>query len=63
MIVLTSQIRMELLFILLFRYMRKVKEKQVQKLIDVAAEGGVKARPVANKTVKKVKKVLPVLAK
>ncbi|KAI9855237.1 MAG: ADP/ATP carrier protein [Vezdaea acicularis] len=62
MLMMTKE-RMELLFILLFRYMRKVKEKQVQKLIDVAAEGGVKARPVANKTVEKVKKVLPVLAK
>ena len=52
--------RVELLFVVLFAYMRSVKQKQLKK----AAEA-VKARalPVAESVVEKVKEVAPVTMK
>lgn len=48
-ILMMTKERMELLFVILWRYMRKVRAEQLQKLADVAA--------------KNVGPVLPVLAK
>lgn len=48
--------RMELLFIILFRYIRKVRSEQLKKVADIAAS---KAEVVAQKA----KEVLPVVTK
>lgn len=41
--------RMELLFILLFRYVRKVRAEKLQKLADIAAEKAKSAAPILTK--------------
>lgn len=51
---------MELLFILLFRYVRKIRQEQLQKYADMAA---AKAKPYAEAAAQKAKQVAPVLAK
>ena len=52
--------RMELLFVLLFRYMRKVRAEKLQKIIDAAAEKG---KDVADVAAQRAKKVTPMIAK
>lgn len=42
--------RMELLFIVLFRYMRKVREEQLAKAADVAAAKLGQALPLVTKS-------------
>lgn len=41
--------RIELMFILLFRYVRQVRAKQLEKLAAIAAEKAAKARPALMK--------------
>lgn len=52
--------RMELLFVLLFAYMRMVKERQLKKAAAVVRE---KALPLAEDAVQKVKGAAPVITK
>lgn len=52
--------RVELLFVILFAYMRTVKEKQLKKAANAVRE---KAVPVAEGVVEKVKDVMPVTMK
>ncbi|KAI9687414.1 MAG: ADP/ATP carrier protein [Bogoriella megaspora] len=52
--------RMELLFILFFRYLRKVRAEKLQKVIDAAAE---KSKEVADIAAQQAKKVAPVTIK
>ncbi|KAI9666371.1 MAG: ADP/ATP carrier protein [Bathelium mastoideum] len=52
--------RMELVFILLFRYLRKVRAEKVQKIINAAAEKG---REAADAAAQQAKKVAPITAK
>ena len=40
---------MELLFILLFRYVRKVRAEKLQKLADITAEKAKSAAPILTK--------------
>lgn len=40
---------MELLFILLFRYLRKLRADQLQKAADLAAAGAKRALPILSK--------------
>jgi hypothetical protein len=41
--------RMELLFVLLFRYMRKLKADKLQKAADLAASSAKQALPLVTK--------------
>lgn len=50
--------RMELLFIVLFRYLRKVRQEQLQKYAEIAK---AKARPLADKAAEQARRVAPVL--
>ena len=52
--------RMELSFILLFRYVRKVRAEQVQKIIDSAAGKGKEA---ADAAAQQARKIAPITAK
>lgn len=52
--------RMELVFILLFRYLRKIRAEQLQKVIDSAAEKGKEA---ADAAAQQARKVAPITAK
>lgn len=52
--------RVELLFVILFAYMRTVKEKQLKKAAESVRE---KAVPVAEGWAEKVKEVMPVTVK
>lgn len=40
---------MELLFIVLFRYLRKLKSEQLQKIADIAADKAKQALPIVTK--------------
>lgn len=48
-ILMMTKERMELLFVLLFRYIRKVKAEKLQKLSSLAAEQAKKVAPVMMK--------------
>lgn len=50
--------RMELIFIILFRYLRTVRREQLQKYAEMAK---AKAMPLADKAAEKARKVAPVL--
>lgn len=52
--------RVELLFVILFAYLRTVKEKQLKKAANAVRERAV---PVAEGVVEKVKDVMPVTMK
>ncbi|KAF2229131.1 mitochondrial carrier [Viridothelium virens] len=52
--------RMELVFILLFRYLRKVRAERVQKIVDAAAEKG---KAIADTAAQQAKKAVPITAK
>jgi hypothetical protein len=40
---------MELMFILLFRYIKQMRAKQLQKLAEVAAQNAAKVAPIVTK--------------
>ena len=48
-ILMMTKEKMELLFILLFRYVRKIRAEKLQKIADLAAEHARKVAPVMMK--------------
>lgn len=52
--------RVEFLFVLLFAYIRTVRQKQLKQLADRVRE---KAMPIAEQVVDKVKEVAPIVSK
>lgn len=59
-ILMMTKERMELSFILLFRYVRKVRQEKLQKLVDMAAEKAGQAAPVLTE---RAKQAAPALLK
>lgn len=51
---------MELMFLILFRYVRKVRAEKLQKYADMAAD---RAKKVADAAASKAKQAAPVLVK